>query len=159
MLQIATTADRCVSIKAQRNKSISKEPGERSSEINSHDQNASSSVNTFGKINSAIGNFPRLIARYVREQKVLSLPEAIRKMTSWPATRMRISGRGLIKEGCWADVVVFDYDKIQDQATYEQPLLSPEGIEYVLVNGQVVIEKGRHNGARPGRVIYGPGRN
>jgi N-acyl-D-aspartate/D-glutamate deacylase len=105
------------------------------------------------------GNFPRLIARYVREQKVLSLPEAIRKMTSWPASRMRISGRGLIKEGCWADVVIFDYDKIQDRATYEQPLLSPEGIEYVLVNGQVVIEKGKHNGARPGRVIYGPGRN
>ncbi|HEX6125717.1 MAG TPA: D-aminoacylase [Pyrinomonadaceae bacterium] len=104
------------------------------------------------------GNFPRLIAKYVREQKVLTLPEAIRKMTSWPATRMRITERGLIKEGLWADVVIFDYDKIQDRATYQQPLLSPVGIDHVLVNGQVVIEQGKHTGARPGKVIYGPGR-
>lgn len=107
----------------------------------------------------AYGNFPRLIARYVREKRLLTLEEAIRKMTSWPATRMRISGRGLIKEGLWADVVIFDYDKIQDRATFEQPLLYPEGIDYVLVNGKVVIEKGRHTGERPGQVIYGPGRN
>ncbi|MCA1590466.1 MAG: D-aminoacylase [Acidobacteria bacterium] len=104
------------------------------------------------------GNHARLIARYVREQGVLPLPEAIRKMTSWPATRMRIASRGLIKEGLWADVVIFDYDKIQDRATYQQPLLSPVGIDYVLVNGQVVIEHGKHTGARPGKVIYGPGR-
>ncbi len=104
------------------------------------------------------GNFPRLIARYVREQKVLTLEEAIRKMTSWSATRMRLASRGLIKEGCWADVVIFDYDKIQDRATYEQPLLSPVGIDYILVNGQIVIENGNHTGARPGQVIYGPGR-
>jgi N-acyl-D-amino-acid deacylase len=106
----------------------------------------------------AYGNFPRLIARYVREQKVLSLQEAIRKMTSWPATRYRLAGRGLIKEGCWADVVVFDYDKIQDRATYEQPLVTPVGIDYVLVNGQVVVDQGKHTGAKPGIVIYGPGR-
>ncbi len=104
------------------------------------------------------GNFPRLIARYVREQRVLSLPEAIRKMTSWPATRLRLASRGLIKEGCWADVVIFDFDKIQDRATFEHPLLYPEGIEYVLVNGQVVVEQGKHTGARPGQVLYGPGR-
>ncbi|MBA3357355.1 MAG: D-aminoacylase [Pyrinomonadaceae bacterium] len=104
------------------------------------------------------GNFPRLIARFVREQRVLALEEAIRKMTSWPATRMRLALRGLIKEGCWGDVVIFDYDKIQDRATYEQPLLSPEGIEYVLVNGQVVIEHGKHTGVRSGQVLYGPGR-
>lgn len=103
------------------------------------------------------GNHARLIARYVREQNVLTLPEAIRKMTSWPATRMRIPSRGLIKESLWADVVIFDYDKIQDRATYQQPLLNPVGIDYVLVNGQVVIEKGKHTGARPGKVIYGPG--
>ena len=106
----------------------------------------------------ANGNFPRLIARYVREQKLLSLPEAIRKMTSWPATRMRLASRGVTKEGCWADVVIFDYEKVQDRATYEKPLSSPEGIDYVLVNGQVVIEQGKHTGARPGKVIYGPGR-
>ncbi len=106
----------------------------------------------------AYGNFPRLIARYVREKKVISLPEAIRKLTSWAAARMRLDSRGLIKEGCWADVVIFDYDKIQDRATYEKPFLSPEGIDYVLVNGVVVVEKGKHTGARPGKVIYGPGR-
>jgi N-acyl-D-amino-acid deacylase len=106
----------------------------------------------------AYGNHARLIARYVRELKVLSLEEAIRKMTSWPATRMRLASRGVIREGCWADLVIFDYDKIQDRATYEQPLLSPVGIDYVLVNGQVVIEQGKHTGARPGKVIYGPGR-
>ncbi|MDQ3747421.1 MAG: amidohydrolase family protein, partial [Acidobacteriota bacterium] len=106
----------------------------------------------------ANGNFPRLIARYVRERKVITLPEAIRKMTSWAATRMRIPNRGTIKEGNWADVTIFDYDKIQDRATYEQPQLSPVGIDYVLVNGQVVMEQGKHTGAKPGRVIYGPGR-
>ena len=104
------------------------------------------------------GNFPRLIAKYVREEKVLTLPEAIRKLTSWAATRMRLESRGLIKEGLWADVVIFDYDKIQDRATFEQPLLSPVGINYVLVNGIIVAEEGKHTGARPGKVIYGPGR-
>ena len=104
------------------------------------------------------GNHARLIARYVREQKVLTLPDAIRKMTSWPATRMRLASRGMIKEGNWADVVIFDYDKIEDRATYEKPLLNPVGIDYVLVNGQIVIENGKHTGARPGHVLYGPGR-
>lgn len=103
------------------------------------------------------GNFPRVIARFVREKHTLMLPDAIRKMTSWPATRMRIADRGLIREGMWADAVVFDYDKIQDRSTYEQPDLSPEGIDYVLVNGHVVVDHGRPTGARPGKVIYGPG--
>lgn len=106
----------------------------------------------------AYGNHPRLIARYVREKKVISLEEAIRKMTSWPATRLRIRERGLIKEGLWADVVIFDYDKIDDRATFEQPLLSPIGIDYVLVNGTVVAEGGKHTGAKPGKVIYGAGK-
>ncbi len=104
------------------------------------------------------GNHPRLIAKYVRDEKVLTLPEAIRKMTSWPATRMRLGSRGLIKEGMWADVVIFDLNTIQDQSTYEQPLRTPTGIDYVLVNGQVVIDHGKHTGARPGKVLYGPGR-
>jgi len=106
----------------------------------------------------ANGNFPRLIALYVRERKVLTLPEAIRKMTSWAATRMRIPNRGTIKEGNWADVTVFDYDKIQDNATYEKPMLAPTGIDYVLVNGQIVIELGKHTGLKPGQIIYGAGR-
>ena len=103
------------------------------------------------------GNHPRLIAKYVRDEKVLSLPEAIRKMTSWAATRMRLKHRGLIEEGFWADVVIFDYEKLDDRATFENPLLSPVGINYVLVNGRVVLVEGRHTGAKPGRVIYGPG--
>ncbi|REJ78719.1 MAG: D-aminoacylase [Acidobacteria bacterium] len=105
------------------------------------------------------GNHPRLIARYVREKKVVSLEEAIRKMTSWPATRLRINDRGYVKEGLWADVVVFDYEEIQDRATYDEPLLSPVGIQYVIVNGTVVVEEGKHTGAKPGKVIYGSGRD
>ncbi len=106
----------------------------------------------------AYGNFPRVIARYARERAVLTLEQAIRKMTSWPATRMRLADRGAIRAGLWADVVIFDYDTLSDRATYEQPVLSPTGIDYVLVNGQVVIDHDRHTGARPGHVLYGPGR-
>ena len=106
----------------------------------------------------AYGNFPRLIARYVRERGVLTLEQAIRKITSWPATRMRLADRGAIREGCWADVVIFDFERLQDRATYDQPVLGPAGIDYVLVNGQIVIDHDRHTGARPGRVIHGPGR-
>jgi N-acyl-D-aspartate/D-glutamate deacylase len=104
------------------------------------------------------GNFPRVIAEYVRKKKVITLPEAIRKMTSWPATRLRLPSRGVIKEGNWADVVIFDYDKIQDNATYEYPFRPPTGIDVVMVNGQVVMENGKHTGARPGQILYGPGR-
>jgi len=103
------------------------------------------------------GNFPRVIARYVRETHALTLEDAIRKMTSWPATRMRIADRGLVREGMWADAVIFDYDKIQDRSTYEHPDVTPDGIDFVLVNGQVVIDHGKHTGARPGKVLYGPG--
>jgi N-acyl-D-amino-acid deacylase len=103
------------------------------------------------------GNFPRVIARYVRETHTLTLEDAIRKMTSWPATRMRIADRGLIREGMWADVVIFDYDKIQDRSTYEHPDVTPDGIDFVIVNGQVVIDHGKHTGLRPGKILYGPG--
>lgn len=104
------------------------------------------------------GTFPRILARYVRDRGVLSLEDAVRKMTSWPATRMRLDDRGLIREGMWADIVIFDLERIQDQATYDEPALFPEGIDLVVVNGVVVIEDGRHTEARPGRVLYGPGR-
>jgi N-acyl-D-aspartate/D-glutamate deacylase len=104
------------------------------------------------------GNFPRVIAEYVRKKKIISLPEAIRKMSSWPATRLRIPSRGFIKEGLWADVVIFDYDKIQDNSTYEYPFRTPSGIDFVLVNGQIAIENGKHTGARSGMVVYGPGK-
>lgn len=103
------------------------------------------------------GNFPRVIAEYVRKKNVITLPDAIRRMTSWSATRLRIPERGLIKEGMWADVVIFDYDKIQDNATYEYPFRTPSGINFVIVNGTVVVENGKHTGAKPGKVIYGQG--
>jgi len=86
------------------------------------------------------GTFPRIIAKYVREDKVLTLEDAIRKMTSWPAARMKLVDRGMIKPNHWADVVIFDYEAIADNATWEQPLLTPSGIEMVLVNGVIVAE-------------------
>jgi len=105
------------------------------------------------------GTFPRVLGKYVRDEKVLTLTEAVRKMTSWPATRMRLDRRGVIREGAWADITIFDLDRVSDQATYDEPVLFPVGIEYVLVNGEVVIEDGgTHTGARPGHVLYGPGK-
>jgi N-acyl-D-aspartate/D-glutamate deacylase len=105
----------------------------------------------------AYGNFPRVIARYVRETHTLTLEDAIRKMTSWPATRLRFSDRGVIREGARADVTIFDYDKIQDTSTYEHPVSYPDGIPYVLVNGVVVVDHAAHTGAKPGDIIYGQG--
>ena len=105
----------------------------------------------------SFGNFPRVIARYVKERHVLTLEDAIRKMTSWPATRMRFANRGAIREGNWADVTIFDLDQLQDHATYEKPMEFPTGIEWVLVNGVVTIDHGRHTGAKAGQVLRGPG--
>jgi N-acyl-D-aspartate/D-glutamate deacylase len=103
------------------------------------------------------GNHVRLISRYVKERKVLTLEEAVRKMTSWPATRMRLADRGSIQVGNWADVTIFDLATLDDRATYDEPTRSPTGIEWVLVNGAVVIDHGRHTGAKPGKVLLGPG--
>lgn len=105
----------------------------------------------------AYGTFPRIIAEYVRKNPVLTLPEAIRKMTSWPATRLGFHDRGLIREGLWADVVVFDYDTIEDRSTWADGVALPAGIDYVLVNGVVTVEAGRHTLAREGRVLLGEG--
>ncbi len=104
------------------------------------------------------GNAVRVVARYARDRKVLSVEEAIRKQTSWPATRMRLANRGSIKEGNWADVTVFNLETLNDKSTYDDPLAYPTGIEYVLVNGTVTIEKGKHTGVRAGRILYGPGK-
>jgi N-acyl-D-aspartate/D-glutamate deacylase len=101
----------------------------------------------------AYGTFPRVIARYVREQAVLTLEEAIRKMTSLPARRAGIRDRGQIKEGMWADIVIFNYNRISDRSTYEQPNLYPEGIEHVLINGEIVFSRGEHTGKLPGKVL------
>jgi N-acyl-D-aspartate/D-glutamate deacylase len=104
------------------------------------------------------GTFPRVIARYVKERKVLTLEDAIRKMTGWPATRMRLPERGFIREGLHADVTIFDLERLADKATYDKPTESPEGIDYVIVNGKITIERGAHTGVRAGHVLYGPGR-
>ena len=105
----------------------------------------------------SFGNFPRVIAKYVKERHVLTLPEAIRKMTGWPATRMKLANRGTIQLGNWADVTIFDYDALQDRATYEKPMEFPTGIEWVLVNGVVTIDHGKHTGAKAGQALRGPG--
>ncbi|HEY0747593.1 MAG TPA: amidohydrolase family protein [Steroidobacteraceae bacterium] len=105
----------------------------------------------------AYANFPRVIAEYVKKRHVLTLEDAVRKMTSWPATRMRLYDRGAIREGLKADVTIFNEDRIEDVATYENPTAYPAGIDYVLVNGQMVIDQGRHTGARPGSVLKGVG--
>jgi N-acyl-D-aspartate/D-glutamate deacylase len=105
----------------------------------------------------AFGNLVRVISEYVKKRNVLTLEEAVRKMTSWPATRYRLANRGVIKEGNWADVTIFDLDALQDRATYERPTEYPTGIEWVLVNGVVTIDRGKHTGAKAGKVLYGPG--
>jgi N-acyl-D-amino-acid deacylase len=105
----------------------------------------------------SFGNHVRVIARYVKEKKTLRLEDAVRKMTSWPATRMRLGDRGVIRVGAWADVTVFDLEALDDRASYEQPMEFPTGIEWVLVNGVVVIDRGQHTGAKPGHVLRGPG--
>lgn len=99
------------------------------------------------------GTFPRVLAKYVREEGVISLEEAIRKMTSLPARQLNLQDRGLLREGMAADLVAFDYARVQDRATFSDPHQLSEGIEYVVVNGKLVVEKGRHTGALPGRVL------
>ncbi len=103
------------------------------------------------------GTFPRILGRYVREQKVLTLEEAVKKMTSMNADKIGLRERGLLKEGYWADITVFDPKTVADRATFEQPHQYPVGIAYVIVNGQFVIDGGRHTGALPGQVLRGPG--
>jgi N-acyl-D-amino-acid deacylase len=105
----------------------------------------------------SFGNHVRVIARYVKEKKTLPLEEAVRKMTSWPAIRMRLADRGVIRVGAWADVTIFDLDALDDRASYERPTQFPTGIEWVLVNGVVVIDRGQHTGAKPGHVLRGQG--
>lgn len=99
------------------------------------------------------GTFPRVLGRYVREEKVLSLEEAVGKMTSVTAERFGLSDRGVIREGAWADLVLFDAQTVADKATYADPHQYPEGIPYVVVNGTVVIDQGQHTGALPGQVL------
>jgi N-acyl-D-amino-acid deacylase len=105
----------------------------------------------------AYGTFPRVLGRYVREEKILRLEDAVRKMTSLPARRLGIRDRGLLRAGLYADLVVFDPDKVIDRATFEAPHQYAEGIVHVFVNGQAVVESGRVTEKLPGRILRGPG--
>lgn len=99
------------------------------------------------------GTFPRVLGVYVRELKVLGLEDAVRKMTSLNAHKLGLKDRGWLREGCWADITVFDPQKVIDRSTYEKPFAYNEGIEYVLVNGQLVLDRGKHTGAKPGQPL------
>ena len=105
----------------------------------------------------AYGTFPRILRKYVREEKRLTLEDAIRKFTSLPAERMRLGDRGVLKTGMWADVVVFDPAQVRDLATFAKPNQLSEGMRWVLVNGVPVIADGKATGALPGKVLRGPG--
>jgi dihydroorotase/N-acyl-D-amino-acid deacylase len=105
----------------------------------------------------AYGTFPRILRKYVREDKLLTLPDAIRKFSALPAQRMRLTDRGVLKQGLWADIVIFDPEKIRDLATFENPNQLSEGMEFVLVNGVPVIDGGKMTNALPGKVLRGQG--
>ena len=104
----------------------------------------------------AYGTFPRILRKYVREDKKLRLEDAIRKFSALPAARMRFADRGVLKKGMWADIVVFDPATIRDVATFEKPNQLSEGMRYVLVNGVPVVEEGKMTSALPGKVLRGP---
>src|SRR5262249_50405226 len=106
----------------------------------------------------AYGNFARLLGKYVREEKVISLAEAVRRLSSLPATNLGLDHRGFLKEGMFADVVVFDPQTIGDRATFENPHQLAVGVKDVLVNGVQVLKDGEHTGARPGKALWGPGK-
>jgi N-acyl-D-amino-acid deacylase len=105
----------------------------------------------------AYGTFPRVLRKFVREDRLLSLEEAIRKMTALPAQKMRLADRGVLKAGMWADVVVFDPEQITDKATFEHPNQLSVGMDYVLVNGVAVVSRGKGTKALPGKILRGAG--
>jgi dihydroorotase/N-acyl-D-amino-acid deacylase len=105
----------------------------------------------------AYGTFPRILRKYVREEKKLTLEEAIRKFAALPAQRMRLADRGVLKAGMWADIVVFDPETVRDLATFEKPNQLSQGMDWVLVNGVPVIDGGKMTGELPGKVLRGPG--
>jgi N-acyl-D-amino-acid deacylase len=106
----------------------------------------------------AYGNFARLLGKYVREERVISLAEAVRRLTGLPATNLELERRGFLRAGMFADVVVFDPQTIADRATFEQPHQYAVGVRHVFVNGVQVLKDGEHTGAKPGRALWGPGK-
>jgi len=105
----------------------------------------------------AYGNFARLLGKYVQQEKVITLAEAIRRLTSLPAENLKLDRRGKLDKGYYADVVVFDPETIIDHATFEKPHQYATGVKHVFVNGTQVLKDGEHTGAKPGRVVRGPG--
>jgi N-acyl-D-amino-acid deacylase len=105
----------------------------------------------------AYGNFTRLIAKYVRDEKVIPLSSAIYKLTGLPSERLKIQGRGKLAMGFYADVIIFDLNKMKENSTYEKPHQLSEGIEQVFVNGKQVLKNGEHTGVFSGKFIKGPG--
>ena len=127
------------------------------------DSDAASIAPEGHKLNSMVhprtyGSFARLLAKYVREEQVLTLEEAVRRMTSLPASILSVNQRGLLQPGYFADIAIFDPDTIQDHATFEAPHQLATGMHYVFVNGTMVLNLGRHTGAMPGRVVRGSGK-
>jgi N-acyl-D-amino-acid deacylase len=119
------------------------------------------SIPVFGEANPhprSYGTFARVLGRYVREQKVLTLEDAVRKMSAFPAARLGLADRGVLRPGLKADIAVFDAAAVRDTATFTKPHQYAEGFSHVVVNGQIVFENGQMTSARPGRVLYGPGR-
>ena len=104
------------------------------------------------------GTFPRVIGFYVRRKEIISLADAIRKMTSLPAQSIRLKKRGMIKEGMYADLTIFDFNTFEDKATFDNPHQYPQGLKYVIVNGEVVVDKGKHTGKLSGMILYGQGK-
>ncbi len=104
------------------------------------------------------GTFPRVIAHYVRERGVIALEEAIRKMTSLPAQTFRIQKRGMLREGLYADITIFDFQTFKDNATFSNPHQYSQGLRWVIVNGEIVVDDGMHTGKLPGMIVYGPGK-
>jgi dihydroorotase/N-acyl-D-amino-acid deacylase len=104
----------------------------------------------------AYGTFPRVLGRYVRDERVLTLEQAIHKMTGMPAARLGVQDRGLLRVGAFADVVVFDPATIADEATFTEPHQYPVGIDYVIVNGKLAVDAGKFVDVRAGRVLRRP---
>ena len=105
----------------------------------------------------AYGNFARVLAKYVRDDQVITLADAIRKLTKLPAINLNLRDRGELRENYFADIVIFDPYEIQDHSTFEEPHQYATGIQHVIVNGEVVLRNGEHTGALPGQVVRGPG--
>lgn len=124
------------------------------------DEGSYTNAGVFLKSNAhprAYGNVSRLLGKYVRDEKIISLQEAIRKLSKLPATNLKIQKRGELKKGYYADIVIFDPAKIKDNSTFDKPHQYSEGIIHVLVNGVQVLKDGEHTGKKPGKFVKGPG--